>query len=68
MEGYYILYFLNDGVPQFYGLGDLPYMIELLDDYINTCKIYGKDSLDFRIEKVTEDFIKETLGGKKDGR
>lgn len=57
MGGYYILYFLNGDTQQFYGLGDLPYMIELLDDYINTCKMYGKDSIDFRIEKV-ELFLK----------
>lgn len=40
--------FLN-GV--FYGCGDLGYMHELFEDYVVTCKMYGKKECEFKIVK-----------------
>lgn len=41
----YILY-LN-GSP--YGRGDLPYMMELINDYVMTNKLYGHSEVEFQI-------------------
>lgn len=47
MDNYYILLLNNRP----YGIGDLPYMLELLEDYICIHRMYGKEFVDFRIEK-----------------
>jgi hypothetical protein len=43
----YILY-LNGSV---YGTGDLKYIHELITDYVLHCKMYGKEEVNFKIEK-----------------
>jgi hypothetical protein len=40
--------FLNG---EFYGSGDLRYMNELISDYVVTCRLYGKDEVDFKVVK-----------------
>ena len=34
-----------------YGRGDLPYMTELFKDYVETCKMYGRDEVSFTVKK-----------------
>lgn len=36
---------------QFYGGGPKEYMTELFKDYVETCDMYGKDSVDVRVER-----------------
>lgn len=38
-----------------YGVGDLGYMKELFVDYFITCEMYGRDSADFKVEKIDRD-------------
>lgn len=53
----YYLYFIKDNSYEFYGTGNLKYIMELLNDYIYIHKIYDKDMIDFRI--TTKIIIKE---------
>lgn len=43
---------------EFYGIGDLDYMRELFVDYVVTCKMYGKDEIEWKIVKTKETEIK----------
>lgn len=52
MNGYYVLLMQRDGIYKLYGIGDLPYMLELLEDYICVCKMYGNETGEFKIEKL----------------
>jgi len=45
----YFLYFIEKEGLRFYGSGDMPYIMELLNDYLNTCRMYGKKEVDFKI-------------------
>lgn len=48
MSNNYVLLLNN----RLYGIGDLPYMMELLEDYICIHRMYGKETIDFRIEEL----------------
>jgi hypothetical protein len=37
---------------RFYGRGRLDYMTELFKDWVETCEMYGKDEVIFKVEKV----------------
>lgn len=39
---------------RFYGSGDLPYMNELIADYLVKNGMYGKDKMDFSVERQTD--------------
>ena len=43
-----------------YGFGDMPYIIELLDDYLNICKMYNQDSVEFKV-LTNDEMFKEGL-------
>ena len=43
----YVLY-VNGNV---YGKGGFGYMKELITDYVDSCGMYGEDSVEFKIEK-----------------
>lgn len=45
----YYLYFIKDNGYDFYGSGDMSYIMELLNDYLNTCKMYNKESVEFKV-------------------
>ena len=48
MELRYTLY-LNGS---FYGCGTIEYINELISDYLVNCNMYGRNEVDFRVEKV----------------
>lgn len=51
-NSYYSLFFIDDNKKErFYGCGDRKYMIELIEDYVSTCNMYGKESVIFKVER-----------------
>ena len=45
----YYLYFIEEEKFKFYGSGDMSYIMELLNDYLNICKMYGKKEVSFKV-------------------
>lgn len=47
----YSLYFVEDGIGEFYGCGDMNYIMELLNDYLAIHKMYNKSEIEFKIKE-----------------
>lgn len=47
----YDLYFIVSGIEEFYGHGDMKYMMELLQDYLEIHKMYNKSEIVFKIKE-----------------
>ncbi|GEM_PF-2356639 len=45
----YYLYFIENGKYKFYGNGNMTYIMEPLNDYLNTCRMYAKESIEFKV-------------------
>lgn len=45
------LHFVKDGIESIYGIGSKEYVMELLNDWVVGCDMYGHDSASFRIER-----------------
>lgn len=45
------LYFIKDGKETLYGRGSKEYVIELLNDWVVGCDMYGHDSTTFKIKR-----------------
>lgn len=58
----YVLSIFEHGKARFYGTGDFDYMKELIEDYVVTKGIYGKENVDFRIEPIEVYYLKMKQG------
>lgn len=37
---------------EFYGSGDMKYLLELMNDYLVLCNMYGKESVEFKVTSI----------------